>query len=184
MIFKPHNVRRKSILILIMLSFVVCAGRGYAQEDKEALNKGIDYFSNGMDAEAITEFTKAIEINPNNAEAYNARGIVYHYIGKYDQAIADYTKAVQVDPTHNKAYYNLGFIYSSMSNYDQAVTYFTKAIQAKPDYTEAYKSRAIAYFAKNEYDKAWEDVHKVESLGDAVKPEFLEKLKKASGREK
>jgi hypothetical protein len=34
------------------------------------------------------------------------------------------------------------------------------------------------------YDKAWDDVHKVEALGGAVHPGFLEAFKKTSGGEK
>jgi hypothetical protein len=41
-------------------------------------------------------------------------------------------------------------------------------------------NRAIAYAITGEYDKAWEDVHKVQSLGSQVHPEFLEALREAS----
>ena len=62
-----------------------------------------------------------------------------------------------------------------MSNYSQT-------IWLDPMYTDAYCNRAEVYYRQHEYEKAWEDVHKAESLGHATDTEFLEKLKKASGR--
>jgi hypothetical protein len=49
---------------------------------------------------------------------------------------------------------------------------------------KAYNNRGLAYYYKREYDKAWEDVHKVQSLGQQIHPEFLKILRKASGRER
>jgi len=51
-------------------------------------------------------------------------------------------------------------------------------------WAKAYNDRAVGYCIKGEYDKAWEDVHKVQSLGYQVYPGFLKTLREASGREK
>ena len=53
-----------------------------------------------------------------------------------------------------------------------------------PNDAEAYNNRGVVYYRIKEYDKAWLDVHKVEGLGYAVNPEFINAFKKASGREK
>ena len=52
-----------------------------------------------------------------------------------------------------------------------------------PKYAMAYNNRGIAYYHKGEYDKAWEDVHKAQSLGLQVPPEFIKDLREASGGE-
>lgn len=49
---------------------------------------------------------------------------------------------------------------------------------------DAYNGRGMAYFHINEYNKSWDDIHKAEELGYKIKPDFLEDLKKTSGREK
>lgn len=35
-----------------------------------------------------------------------------------------------------------------------------------------------------EYNKSWNDINKVQELGHKIPPEFLDDLRKASGREK
>ena len=47
----------------------------------------------------------------------------------------------------------------------------------------SYCNRGVAYYHKREYDKAWEDVHKAQSLGYQVNSGFLKAIREASGRE-
>ena len=51
-------------------------------------------------------FDKAIELNPNNANAYKYRGDVY-MITNPEKAIQDYTKAVELKPNYISAYLSL-----------------------------------------------------------------------------
>jgi len=74
--------------------------------------------------------------------------------------------------------------YAIKHNFDQAISDYTIAIKINPEFTRAYQNRWLAYYHKGDYDRAWEDVHKVETLGGKVPPDLLEELKKASGREK
>ena len=74
--------------------------------------------------------------------------------------------------------------WSYWGDYDQAISDFTKAIDIDPSYANAYNNRGISYFFRKEYEKAWDDVHKAQSLGHQVHPEFLNELREASGREK
>jgi tetratricopeptide (TPR) repeat protein len=52
---------------------------------------------------AIADFTKAIGITPQDADAYYNRGLVHRAKGKI-YAIADYTKAIEINPRHAAAY--------------------------------------------------------------------------------
>ena len=47
---------------------------------------------------AIADYTKAIEISPEFADAYVGRGIVYQAGGDRERAIADYSKAIEIKP--------------------------------------------------------------------------------------
>ena len=52
--------------------------------------------------DAIEDYTKAIEIDPNNVFAYRLRADSKCKLGDYQGAIDDYTKAIEIEP--NKAY--------------------------------------------------------------------------------
>jgi tetratricopeptide (TPR) repeat protein len=69
--------------------------RSIADGDIPHCNKGITKYNLKDYSGSIIDFTKAIEINPEYAEAYYNRGISKDDIQDYLGAIADYTKAIK-----------------------------------------------------------------------------------------
>jgi tetratricopeptide (TPR) repeat protein len=99
------------------------------------------YLVQGQYDQAITDYNKAIEINPRYAEAYNNRGGTYSQIGQYDQAISDCTKAIEINPRYADAYNNRGNAYRCKGEYDKA-------------WADVYKMRSLGYQANPEFLKA------------------------------
>ena len=60
-------------------------------------NRGISYERMGQYKEAIKDFTRVIEIDPDNANAYFNRGCCYDSVGELDLAISDYSVALELD---------------------------------------------------------------------------------------
>lgn len=178
------------ITALICFSLIHVAGKVYAQESADsAYQKGANYLKQNRLDEAITEFSKAIELNPSMDKAYYDRGRVYEAKGDLDKAIEDYTKAIGLNSieTIQSAYNNRGQAYEAKGDLDSALVDYTKGIEAVPNPTFSgyryfkqvlHRNRAEIYLLKKEYDKALEDVRNIEKLGGSVKPEFIEKLKK------
>lgn len=146
-------------------------------------NRGLIYEKQGNFTQAISDFTKAIEIEPESAKPHYARGLIYEQQGNLTQAISDYTKAIEKNPKYVKPYYAHGLVYEKQGNFTQAISDYTKVIEIYPDEAEAYYKRGLAYYITKEFDKAWADVYKAEELEYAVSPEFIAKLKQASGRD-
>jgi len=146
-------------------------------------NRGNAYLNKGSLDQAISDYNKAIEIDPKHAGAYYNQGKAYQDKGSLDQAISDYDKAIEIDPQYIKAYISRGNAHLNKGSLDQAISDYTKAIDIRPQYAEAYNNRAVAYYKKHEYANSWEDMHRARELGYKVRAEFIEDLRKASGRE-
>jgi tetratricopeptide (TPR) repeat protein len=58
---------------------------------------GVIHFHEGKFDLAIADFTKAIQIKPNVADAYFFRGLAYKKKGEIDKAIIDFKKAKDID---------------------------------------------------------------------------------------
>ncbi len=117
------------------------------------------------------------------SEDYYNQGIAHFEKGNRSLAISDFTKAIKMNPRFAMAYYYRGSAYLRKREYDQVISDFTEAIEIA-GYAVAYAERAFIYYLKKEYDKAWKDVHKAESLGQEVRPQFLKVLRKDSGRQR
>ena len=72
---------------------------------------------------------KAIELNPNLAEAYKSLGVVYAYRGKFHSAIDYYSKALELNPNFGPAINNIGSMYWWLGRYDEAYPWAVKSIQ-------------------------------------------------------
>ena len=88
--------------------------------------------------QAISEFNKALEINPKDSGAYNNRGAAYMNKGQYDQAISDYTKSLEINPKDGGVYNSRGRAYYFIGKYEKSWEDFNKAedleYQVPPEY--------------------------------------------------
>ena len=110
----------------------------------EYFNRANDKVKNGDNYGAIVDFSKVIELNPNDVVAYKLRGISKKDLKDDYGAIADYTKAIELEPNDADAYYYRGFSYNNVNRFNSAIADFTKAIELNYYFTAAYLSRAIS----------------------------------------
>jgi Tfp pilus assembly protein PilF len=106
------------------------------------------------DQQRLTLYSKAIEIDPNYATAYNNRASVHYDRNEYGLALHDYNKAIALRPDYVMALNNRGMIYLIRNDYTRALQDFNKAIESQPDYVYAYNNRGIVYFRENHDDQA------------------------------
>jgi len=123
----------------------------------------IKYFEERKYDLAIDACSKAIVIDPNDANAYSARGLAYLAKGEHHLAIKDLTKAIKINPNYVAAYAGRGKAYLFKDKYDLAIKDFTKVIDIYPD-AVAYAGRGFAYLLKGEYDPAIKDFSKAIEL--------------------
>jgi tetratricopeptide (TPR) repeat protein/uncharacterized membrane protein len=129
------------------------------------LKLGENNFEHERYEEAISDYTKAIELNPTSALAYHNRAYAYRNKQDYDNAIADYSQALQLDAHVCKCIYNArGVAYLYKGVFDKAITDFTKAIEVNPHDGKIYQNRGNAYLALNVYENAIVDYTKALEL--------------------
>ena len=106
---------------------------------------------------AISDYTKAIELNPMFADAYYNRGNAYVNIKKYTKAIKDYTKAIALNPKGADFYLERGNVYAMKKDYDQSIADYARAIDLNPNCANYYVVRGSVYAMKKDYDQSIAD---------------------------
>ena len=91
--------------------------------------------------EAIKSYDKAIEIKPDNDNAWFNRGIALRQLGRLEEAIKSYDKAIKIKPDCENAFYNKACCYALQNNIDQAIENLQIAINLNPEkYLEMAKT--------------------------------------------
>ena len=130
-----------------------------------------EQFQNDKDYErALADCEAALQLEPENAQAYYQRGWLRDDIGPrngtsdddYELALADYAEALRLDPTCENAYIARAAIFNLiLSDNVQAMAEYSALIALKPDNAYAYEHRGFLYhhFA-GQYDAALSDYNR------------------------
>ncbi|OXA81088.1 Tetratricopeptide repeat-containing protein [Flavobacterium aquidurense] len=160
---------RKTITILLLSILLInCKGDDY-------FNLGIFQAKNENYEKSIYFFTKAIEQNPNDNEAYFNRAYSQQKIGgKQLNVIADYSKSIELNPNDNEAYMNRGFAYMEIKQYSKAIFDYKKSIEIKSDYALVYANLGNVYKLINDNENACLNWRKSLNLGNKKVKRALE----------
>ena len=69
------------------------------------------YYGKGQYGRAIEDLNQAIQLDPNDADLFNNRGLAYNDKGENDRAIEDFNQAIRLNPDLAEAFYNRGNTY-------------------------------------------------------------------------
>jgi len=103
---------------------------------------------------AIFAARKALEVQPDCAEAYNKLGIGLEHKGDWERAQAAYRKSLELKPNVADDHYNLGLSLAYHGPVDEAAAELERAVQLKADYTEAWLELGRTRCRRKDYDGA------------------------------
>jgi Flp pilus assembly protein TadD len=93
--------------------------------------------SQGRIAEAMTQFTAALRINPDNSKAHNNLGTALAEQGRIAEAMTQFTAALRINPDNSEAHNNLGTALAEQGRIAEAIAQFREALRLKPDFSPA-----------------------------------------------
>ncbi|MEK6693950.1 MAG: tetratricopeptide repeat protein, partial [Nitrospirota bacterium] len=105
-----HSATGRWLAIMLAAALLANASAAMAL-DPEALDlfdRGARKAKSGDHRGAIDDFTKALKLAPNDAEAYHHRGLSREKSGDPKNAIEDFTGTLALNPKMEEAYYHRG----------------------------------------------------------------------------
>lgn len=106
---------------------------------------------------AFKEFERALELDPNLAEAHNAIALLLHLsFGKPGEAISYYQRALELRPDFSEAKTNLANVYLDQKRYDEAIRLYEEALNDMlyPTPFIAHGNLGWALYKRGETEKA------------------------------
>jgi tetratricopeptide (TPR) repeat protein len=132
-------------VLLVFIGLCVCDTHA-KPATREYLKRGDTQRNKNNLAKAISNYTRAIELDPSLAKAYVRRGMARPAKGSLNGAIGDFERAEQIDPevtsnNHQVAdlYSNRGYIEMNDLQLGSAIYDFTKAVKSRGDAVHYYR---------------------------------------------
>ena len=122
------------------------------------------YNKSGHFDKGLADCTKAIELNPNAWQAWQAwthRGWAYGQLHQYEKAVADYPKAIELNANAQPPWFHRGSAHFHLRQWEKAIADFAKAIQIEPKGYSAWLHIGQAHAELGQWDNAVADYSKV-----------------------
>jgi serine/threonine-protein kinase len=130
-------------------------------------------------ASAEREYKRALELNPNDANARRQYGLQLLYQGKFQESIREMRRSQDLDPLSARTSRDLSAVLYHARLYDQAIEECHKTLSLDPSYVRAYHTLGRAYLQKGMYTQA---IAALTKLPDAAGAGFLGYANAVSGR--
>ncbi len=157
----------KKIIFLIFLTIFIC-NFAFAQSKVDFFEAGVEFLMLEKYQEAVDNFTRFIEIDPNNAYVYKNRGIALMKLKEYGSAIKDFEKTKAIAPHLSGIHSNLGVAWYCKKEYEKAIENYSTELNRTPKESFLFFNRALCYAELDQNEKALEDLSQALEL----KPDF------------
>jgi tetratricopeptide (TPR) repeat protein len=129
------------------------------------INRGVAHWTAGNKQQALSDYTKAIELNPNYSyAAYYNLGVVQSDFGQWDKAIQSFDRAIQLYPGYYAAISGQAIAYGNSNNPAEALKGFQKAIELNPRDAVNFFNRGNVRMAAKQWQEALDDYSKAIEL--------------------
>ncbi len=129
-------------------------------------NRGVSYAVIGQYEKAVQDFSRAIELKPDYANAWFNRAEIRYELGQFKEAANDYSQAIRLKPNDDGAYTSRGHAYFQLGQFSQALADYNQAVRLASDSAEAYVNRGDAYRSLSQWPQAAEDYRRAIRLDE------------------
>lgn len=120
----------------------------------------------GRVEQAIEEFGRAIDTDPEDVRLYSARAQLWFTREKFGRAIDDCTRAISLDPENPQHHYARGVARLKQREFENAIADLTESIRRAPEHALSYHYRGYALGKLKSYDEALADFDRAIEFDD------------------
>jgi len=140
----------------ILLGLLFTNSYSVAQTPKKYLRIGNEFFEKQNYADAVTQYSKAIELDPNSAKIYIARAAAYEKIDSVEKAAIDYRRASVFLRKKSDVSFKSGKLFNSIGKYNEALSMLNLATLKNKKNAQYYSQKTYSYLQLKDYNKAIE----------------------------
>jgi tetratricopeptide (TPR) repeat protein len=162
---------------------------------RELFERGVDAYRHDRDDEAVEALQKAVQLDPDFAEAHYRLGLALHATGQKEEAdkafgdaVKAYEKLTRQEPKNADAYYFLGLCYEKLDKFEDAARALKDSVrnlsESDENRDDKYYELAIVEYKLAQYDEAVAALNKALEINPDNYPaaDLLEKARNGAQR--
>ena len=131
---------------------------------QQFIGRGYCYFQNNQDSLAIVDFSKALELTPDDQDILMMRASAYLKLKKYKELLDDLNTHLEKVPHDFYSMGNKAMALIELERYDDGISITNKLIEEKPEEPILYNILAEAYMRMGAYVGRTPQINKTISL--------------------
>jgi tetratricopeptide (TPR) repeat protein len=150
------------LLVCISLSFNL-----FSDSAQDWIKRGYEASRKDKVSEALSCYTRALELEPKNAMARYLRAHMFFIKWQFQNAVDDYSLAIKNGPKEKfilDAYYFRGSAFEAQGKYDGALNEYNKFLELNPNSEKGYTARGNLYFIKERFEDAITDYNRARAI--------------------
>lgn len=136
--------RRVAALALFVAALTACGGDSPETTAEEALKRGLAAQVAGDVDEALEEYQKTLEADPDNKFAIYNVGLIRQNQGNVAEAERNYRRVLELDPNFAAAIFNLAILRNNAGATQEAIALYRRVIAINPKDANAHLNLGFA----------------------------------------
>ena len=116
--------------------------------------RGMIWVETGQFQKAEAEFKQVLQMDPNNATAWNNLGNAQRALNQLEEAKKSYARAIDLSPHYAYPHNGIATVLVNQNRARDAIPYFEKAMKLDPKFFEVYLNLAIAFHSLQQTEQA------------------------------
>jgi Tfp pilus assembly protein PilF len=174
-----RRMNRRGSLCVVMLFVAVALLAGCHSDPnvrkQKYLESGKRYSAEGKYREAAIQFSNALKVDKNYADAHYELAQAYEHLGQFAQRMANSVRTVDLQPTNYKARIDLGNLLLAGGKIDDAQAQANAVMAAQPDNPDVHALLSAIAGKRGQKDQALIEIHRALEL-DPNRAAFHEDL--------
>jgi tetratricopeptide (TPR) repeat protein len=166
----------KTTKFLIFILLIYLPANVFSQNAKKYYKTGGEFVTTGNYKDAIDQFTKAIDLQPDFANAYLARANAYEKLNMLKEAAQDYDRASTFLSTNTDVFYQSARLNFLLGDYQRAIEKADASIILKKTNPDGYVVKAKSLMALGKYEEAMATCNTALTLRETAENFYLRGL--------
>jgi tetratricopeptide (TPR) repeat protein len=152
------------VTLFVLAAFLSGCFRDPNVRKQKYLESGQKYAAEGKDKEAVIQFSNALKIDRNFAEAHYALAQTYLHLGAFSASFGELQRTVGLQPGNIKARIDLGNMFLAGGRIDDAQAQASAAVSAQPNNADVHALLSRIATRRGQKDIAMAEIHRALEL--------------------